>query len=454
MRALGDANSRDLSPFLAWYSQAGTPQLRVSEAYDANARTYTLSFVQGTPPTPGQPDKRPLPIPVRLALYRADGTPLALTLEHETEVGPSQRVVLVDQAGQQVVFRDVAAPPRPSLLQDFSAPVHLHREDDATTLAFLARHDHDALNRWDAIMRLAERAVIAEYARSGTGTATHWLAALTHALEALLADATLDAEYVSECLELPEEAYLAELLDHYDPDRLHHAREAIRRALAEPIAPTLVAQYRVLATDLPLARDGAAVKRRRLKNVALALLLRVDPIAHSALARAQLASAGNMTDRLAALTQLVHRGVEGAQRLAEAFYQRHRHDPLIVDKWLTLQATNPQPGTLERVERLTEHPAFALRNPNKVRALVGAFARSNRVRFHAVNGEGYRFVASMVLALDPLNPQIAARMAGVFNGWRRLEPLRQALMRAELERLAGAPQLSSDLAEIVQRALS
>ncbi|HVF36019.1 MAG TPA: aminopeptidase N [Candidatus Saccharimonadia bacterium] len=454
VRALGDASSRDLSPFLAWYSQAGTPQLRVSESHDAAARSYTLSFTQGTPPTPGQPDKRPLPIPVRLALYRDDGEPLPLTLAHETTPGPLQRVVLIDQAEQQVVFRDVAARPRPSLLQDFSAPVHLHREDDAATLAFLARHDRDALNRWDAIQRLAERAVLAEYARTGAGSTTHWFTALTHALDALLADAALDAEYVAECLELPEEAYLAELLDHYDPERLYRAREAMQRALAEPITPRLLAQHRILAADPPLARDGAAVGRRRLRNAALALLVRADPVAHSALARAQLEAAGNMTDRLAALTLLVHGGIEGAQRLAERFYQQHRHDPLVVDKWLTLQATNPQPGTLERVERLTEHPAFTLRNPNKVRALVGAFARANRVRFHAVNGEGYRFVGGMVLALDPLNPQVAARIAGVFNGWRRLEPLRRTLMRSELERLAGAPQRSSDLAEIVQRALS
>ncbi len=453
VRALGDANCRDLSNFLVWYSQAGTPQLRVAERHDPAASTYTLTFTQSTPPTPGQPDKRPVPIPVKLALYGAGGVPLPLTLADEAAPGPWQRVVLVDEVEQRVVFRDVAEPPKASLLQDFSAPVHLHRDDDAATLAFLARHDRDALNRWDAMQRLAERAVLAEYAKPSAGTGSVWFASLSAATEALLADATLDPAYVAECLELPDEAYLAELIDHYDPERLWLAREEVRRALAVPLVPLLGTRRVALAVDPSDARDGAAIGRRRLRNVALALLLRADPVAHASLARAQLDAAGNMTDRLAALTELVHCGAEGAQRLAEAFYQRHRHDPLVVDKWLTLQAANPEPGTLERVERLTEHPAFTLRNPNKVRALVGAFARANRVRFHEVDGAGYRFVGGTVLALDALNPQLAARMAGVFNGWRRLEPLRRALMRAELERLAGASTLSADLAEIVQRAL-
>ncbi|HET9482746.1 MAG TPA: aminopeptidase N [Xanthomonadales bacterium] len=454
VRALGDANARDLSPFLAWYAQAGTPQLRVSEHFDAAARSYTLAFAQSTPPTPGQPDKRPLPIPVRLSLYRDDGAPLPLTLAGEAAPGPLPRVLVIDQAEQRLVFTGVDAPPVPSLLQGFSAPVHLHREDDAATLAFLARHDRDPLNRWDAIQRLAERAVLGEYAKPGAGTASPWFAALAAAGDALLHDTALDTAFVAECLDLPEEAYLAELLDHYDPERLYRAREDVRAALATPLADALLARRDALAPVPPQARDGAAVGARQLRNTALSLLLRADAARHAPLARAQYEDAGNMTERLAALTLLVHHGVEGAQRLAESFYQSHRHDPLVVDKWLTLQATNPQPGTLERIERLTEHPAFTLRNPNKVRALVGAFARANRVRFHAVDGGGYRFVGGMVLALDGLNPQVAARMAGVFNGWRRLEPLRRALMRAELERLAGAPQLSSDLAEIVQRALS
>ena len=454
VRALGDANGRDLSAFLGWYAQAGTPQLRVIERYDAATRTLTLAFSQSTPPTPGQPQKRPLPIPVRLALHRRDGAPCALTLDGESGPGPMQRVVLVDSAEQSFTFRELDERPVASLLQGFSAPVHLHRDDDAELLAFLARHDRDPFNRWDAIQRLGERAVLGEYAKAGAGIASSWFEALSTAAGALLDDASLDAAYVAECLALPDEAYLAELLDHYDPVRLFDAREALQRALAAPLADRLRAQHDVLSRDPPRARDGAAVGRRRLKNAALALLVRADPLVHATRAQAQYEAAGNMTDRIAALTQLVHRGIEGAQRVAEDFYRQHRHDPLVVDKWLTLQATSPEPGTLARIERLTEHPAFTLRNPNKVRALIGAFARANRVSFHAVDGGGYRFVGGAVLALDALNPQVAARIAGVFNGWRRIEPLRRALMRAELERLAAAPKLSPDLAEIVQRALS
>ncbi len=449
-RALADANGVDLSAWARWYSQAGTPQLRAVTAHDAATQRFELTLAQRTPPTPGQAEKHPLPIPVRLSLYGPDGDPLPLRLEGEGGPAPTQRVLVLEAAEQRFVFTGVAAPPVASLLQDFSAPVELHREVAAGELAFLARHERDPFNRWDAIQRLMQAAIVDELERPGELAAAPAFEALAAAHATLLADADADPAWLAECLGPPDEPYLAERLDQGDPQRLHEAREALRRALGRALAPALVARHEAPAGgDVALARG-----RRRLRNACLGLLVAADPAAHAPRARAQFAAAANMTERLGALTVMVHAGVEGAQPLAEDFYRVFRADPLVVDKWLLLQATNPQPGTLERVQRLTEHPAFTWRNPNKVRSLVGAFARANRTGFHAVDGSGYRFIGESVLALDPLNPQIAARLASAFNGWRHLEPLRRGLMRNQLERLAATQPLSADVAEIVARALA
>jgi aminopeptidase N len=453
-QALADANGADLSGFARWYSQAGTPQVRATSEWDAATGRYSLLLSQRTPPTPGQPEKSPVPIPVRLTLYAPDGAPQALTLAGEDAPGPTGRIVLLDVAERRYEFTGLAARPVASLLQDFSAPVELHRDASSGELAFLAHHDRDPFNRWDAIQRLAEGVIARELEREGEGARGSAFAALGDALAALLDDDGADPAWVAECLSLPEEAYLAERLDQGDPARLHAAREALRAALGRRLGPRLTARHDRLHAEERNARDGAAIGRRRLKSLALSLLVAADPVAEAARARAQLARAGNMTDRLGALTVLVHAGCEGAQALAEDFHTVFRHDPLVVDKWLGLQATNPQSGTLERVRRLIEHAAFSWRNPNKVRALVGSFARANRMGFHAVDGAGYRFVAEAVLTLDRLNPQIAARLVSAFNGWRRLEPHRRALMRHELEGLSAQPALSGDVTEIVQRALA
>ena len=453
VRALGDANGVDLTPFLAWYAQAGTPHVRMSSAHEAAARRYTLTLAQSTPTTPGQSEKKPLPMPVRLMLYRADGSPLPLRLAGESQPVGEQRVVLFDQTEQSFVFEDIDEPPVASVFQDFSAPVQLHREDGGAALEFLAAHDRDPFNRWDAIQKLGERAILGEYSPTGADADASAFALVT-ALKALLSSRDLDEAFIAECLALPDEIYLGELVDGIDPERMHQARESIRALVANAVEADLLARFQDCANDDPARRDGEAMGRRRLKNLALGLLVRLDPQRHAHLAERQYASAGNMTDRLAALTVLVHNAVPGAQAAADAFYERFHNDPLVVDKWLTVQATNPQSGTLERAERLSEHPAFTLRNPNKVRALLTSFARSNRVAFHAAGGAGYRFIGGMVLKLDALNPQAAARLAAVFNGWRKLEPVRRAAMRAELERMAQAPSLSPDLGEIVQRALA
>jgi aminopeptidase N len=441
--ALGAGAGADLAEFGRWYAQAGTPQLRCTESWDAVAGRFVLEFAQSTPPTPGQPHKLPLPIPVRLALFDPAGQRLPLQLAGEPAGQATERVILLRDAAQRLVFHGIEAPPVASLLRDHSAPVRLLRQESPEQLAFLARHDDDAFNRWEAIQRLGEHALLCACTAREV-EADGWRGALFEALGALLREPGADPAFVAECLLPPDEAWLGERLEDCDPDQVHEAREHLRAALGT-----------VLATPL----DAAAGDRRdapgprRLRNMALGLRAAADPAVCTERLAAQYATAANLTDRLAALTLRVHLGLAGAAAASEEFSRRHAGDPLLMDKWLSIHATDPRPGAALRVRALLDHPAFQWRNPNKVRALLGAFARSNRVGFHADDGAGYALVADAVLTVDALNPQVAARLAGAFNGWRRIEPRRRARMHAELSRLAGAA-LSPDTGEIVSRALA
>ena len=449
--ALAQANAVDLSAFARWYAQAGTPVLHARGQHDPALHRYVLSLRQSTPPTPGQEHKLPVPIPVRMALYDAQGRSLSLRLAGETQAVGAERVLLFDAEHTQFVFEDIAETPVASLLRDFSAPVQLERDEAPADLALLARHDTDAFNRWEAIQRLAEHVLLAGYA--GTD-AQGWRQALVAALDALLRDPQQDPAFVAECLLLPDEGRLGERIDAVDPVRVHGQREALRASLGQLLAAPMDNALDVLACDDDTAVDARSQARRRLKNVLLGLRTAADRDACAARLGRQLAHARNMTDRLAALTLRVHSGIPGALAEAAAFQQRFAHDPLVIDKWLALQASSPQPATLARVQALTADPAFAYRNPNKVRALIGTFSRGNRVCFHRIDGAGYRLLADAVLAVDPINPQVAARLVGALNGWRKLETGRRALMRAELERLAASPTLSPDVGEIVGRALA
>ena len=451
-RAMGDANGRDMDFLLPWYQQAGTPQLYAIAHHDPATQRYRLNLRQHTPATPGQHDKLPVPIPLRLSLYAADGTALPLQLSGEPTALGTQRVLLFDQAETSFCFEQIAAAPVASLLQDFSAPVQLHFAQDTAELAFRVAHDGDAFNRWEASQLLAEHIILARY----HGSALDQLPALTvfgDACARLLADDSLDPALIAECLDLPDEAYLGERIDALDPLRLNQSRRDLNVWLGRRLGDGLLARRADLAAAAQGGFNAPACAARRFRGRALHLLMAADAGRHAEMAKAQYDDATTMTERMTALIALLHNDVAGADDLVAAFHQRYQDNPLIVDKWLGVQAGNPQPGTLDRVQALTEHPAFSWRNPNKVRALIGSFARGNRACFHAVDGSGYRLLSAAVARLDAINPQIAARTVSVFNGWRRLEPVRQALMRAELERLQ-AMSLSPDTGEIVNRALA
>ena len=449
LAALGDANHIDLSRWLAWYAQAGTPVLVARGRHDPARRCFELSLEQSTPPTPAQPHAVALPIPVAIALFDVDGQALPLRLAGESGVAPVRRTLLLDSTRAHWRFEGIDAPPSASLLRGYSAPVRLVQALDADRLARLARDDDDGFNRWFAADTLARR--LFAQALAGAPESSE-LDALADAVRAAVDDTSIDPALAAELLTLPDASALAEGLADIDPEAVHRARARIEQALAQALEASLRARHAALSDVDPRATDAATRAARRLRNACLAALCRVDPDAGT-LARAQLARAMNLGDRLAALRALLECG-EGAEAELAQFAHAHAHEPLLLDKWFMLQATDPHPHALERVQVLVAHARFQWRNPNNVHALVGAFAMRNPRAFHRADGQGYRFVADALLRIDALTPQVAARIATSFSGWRRFESGRRALMRAELERLAASPALSPDLADILARCLS
>ncbi len=468
-QALQDGGGVDLTRFERWYSQAGTPIVEAVGEWDAKAATYTLTLRQRYPEgskTAAGEACQPVPIPVVTALLGARGQELPLRLQGERipakveAVGDllglgeaTERVLLLQEAEQRFVFTGVAERPVPSLLRGFSAPVRLRVERAQDELAFLMAHDTDPFNRWDAGQELATKLLLGLAADAQAGRPLVVAPAFVEAVRAVLTDARLDGSLKALALSLPAEQQLAQEVTPVDPDALHTAREHVRRELARALRPELLATFEATDTGEAYRNDKASIDRRRLKNAALTYLSLLDEPAARKRPLQQLQKADNMSDAGAALAVLASvDGPERDQALAE-FYGRWKHDPLVLDKWFTVQATSTLPDTLARVRDLTKHADFTLKNPNRVRSLLGAFAMSNQARFHAKDGSGYAFLADLVLDLDALNPQVAARMVSAMNQWRRFEPTRRALMEQQLQRISAKEGLSKDTYEIVARAL-
>lgn len=450
LSALGDANGRDLSAWLGWYNQAGTPQLAMRGRHDAHAKRYEITLAQKTPPTPNQARKHALPLPVAVQLFGNDGAPLRVRLDGEERATQAERVLPLD--GDEATFRfvDVAETPTVSILRGYSAPVRLEQNADDATLARIVRHDTDGFNRWFAADALARRLFGKALAAGEPDAAL--LKLWSDAVGAVLDDRTVDPALAAEILAIADAPALMSGLVDVDPEAVHRARTQIETALARTLAVSLLARYKSLeggGADVAPAVQA----RRRLRNACLAALCRVD-VRHLELARAQFVGAQNLTDRLAALGVLVATGATDAQSALDAFAARYADDPMVLDKWLSVQATRAEPETLARVEALTAHPAFRWNTPNSVYALLVAFAHRNPRAFHRGDGASYRFVADAVVRLDAINPQVAARVVTAFGPWRSFEPIRRALMRHELERLAARRESSPDLADLVGRALA
>ena len=452
--AMADANDADLTQFKRWYCQAGTPELTVSDAYDAASRTYTLTVHQSCPPTPGQPHKEPFHIPLVLGLLDRDGCDLPL--QQVGENAPQGTTRLLELRESEQVFRFVNVPDRPvpSLLRGFSAPVKLNTTEHDDDVRFRLAHDGDDFNRWDASQTLAIRAILAlvEDRRQGRP----WILpdSFSAAFERALTSAS-DPALLAQVLTLPSEGYLAEQMKIVDVDGIHAAHCFVRRTLAERLRDLLLATYETLHEqgqgDYRI--DAAAIGQRALKNVCLDYLVQLDDADLHALCLRQFREASTMTDQIGALAPLAHcAGPERTEALTE-FYERWRQEALVVDKWLSVQATSRLPDTLAVVQGLMRHEAFSLRNPNKVRALIGAFSQANPIHFHAADSSGYTLLADQIVALNAFNPQIAARLMAAFTRWRKYDPGRQQGMQSQIERILSTPELSPDVYEIAAKSL-
>ena len=451
--AMEEGGGVDLSEFALWYQQAGTPEITVADRYDSATRSYELEVTQRVPPTPGQPEKQPMPVPLALGMLGPNGDEMPTRLDGEREAKAGTRTVVAALERETFRFVDVPAPPVPSLLRDFSAPVKLQGVP-LESLKFLAIHDSDLVARWDCGQQVLTRMLLDRVAAHLRGQSTPPLDPdIVAAMRQALAEAERDAAFAAEALALPGETTLADEMAVVAVEAIHAARDGARGALAQALAAPFADTYRRLADPGPYRIDGQAIGARALRNVCLGYLAAADNAEGIRLAKAQFDRGANMTDVLAALAVLSD--IDCAERVAalDAFYRRWEGDPLVIDKWFALQARSSLPGTIAAVRELARHPAFSRANPNRVRALVGAFSQANQLHFHAASGDGYAFLADEVLALDKPNPTTAARLVQPLGQWRRYDAARQGLMRAALDRILATPGLSANTYEMVAKSL-
>ena len=450
--AMSAASGRDFAQFFRWYEQAGTPRLEAEGTYDPERRRYALTLRQHTPPTPGQPTKAPFHLPVRLGLLGPDGAALPLRLEGEPIAGGDERVLELTDAERRFVFEDVPAPPVPSLLRGFSAPVLLEADFSDADLGHLLAHDGDGFARWDAGQTLALRTLLALVGDHAAGRPLALPEPFVATWADVLDDDGIEPAFKAQLMGLPSATYLGEQMVTIDVEGIAAARETAQAGLGRRLAPQLTAIADACREE-HFALTAEAMGKRRLKNTALGYLAHGVPEEVGAGIAVQAREAANMTDRLAALALVARRDWPERDEVLDRFYRDFQDEPLVVNKWFAVQAMAEHAAVVEEVEGLMRHPAFTLANPNRVRSVLGVFANFNPSGFHRRDGAGYRLVADAALELDGRNPAVAARLAKAFDRWRRFDSARQRLMRAQLERLAGTEGLSRDLYEIVHKSL-
>ena len=450
VQAMADASGRDLTQFKHWYSQAGTPELTFSGHYEASRAEYQLTVQQQCPATPQQATKQPFHLPIRMALLSATGEPLdsqyQQALQHE-------HVLELTQAEQTFTFTQVSTAPIPSLLRQFSAPVKWQYPYALGELATLVIHDTDEFARWEAAQMLWLQTITQLVADYQAQRPLQVAVEVVQVFERLLAEPQGDAALLARILTLPNLQYLSELLQPIDVDALFAAREALLTQVATQLYPQWKETYTALNPSGEYSLSAEAIACRSLKNGCLMYLAYSGQDDVAEILTQQYATATNMTDRLAALSAQIRYDWSLAQADLADFYQQFADEPLVVDKWLSLQAMADHPQALQQVQALLDHPAFSLNNPNKVRALLGCFAQGYVRAFHTLDGSGYQFVAQQIAALDQLNPQVAARLARAFMRWRKYTEPRRQLQRQALETLSQA-KLSKDVYEIVSKSLA
>jgi len=449
VHCMADASGRNFTQFFKWYEQAGTPQVEVSSHYDARGHTFDLTLEQRTQVTPGQALKQPMHIPLGIGLVGPDGDDMPLDLEGVGLLNTP--LIELTEEKQTFRFRNVKSQPILSLNRGFSAPIILKETKTSDEQQFLMAHDSDTFNRWEAGQSIGRDLIIASHDALLDHLSPPSVDPYAAALANTLSDSKLDAAFKAMMLGLPTEADIAAaLVAEVDTDLVFSARNYVRRELGKKLKDTLLAIWKATEERGVYTPDPAGTGRRSLRYAALGLLAMGDPISSIALIQKDLATASNMTSEFGALTaMLVIDAPETTQEL-DAFYARHREDHLLVDKWFAL---NSQVGPAAKIERLMSHPDFRLSTPNRVYALIGGFTAMNLSGFHAADGEGYRIVSEIILKLDAMNPQVAARMATGFRSWRMMNQVRRNAAATRLEALVAAPLLSRDTFEIISRTL-
>ncbi len=452
VKCFEEVSGRDLHQFSLWYHQAGTPLVTASGTYDPAAKTFSLALEQMIPATPGQSDKKPMHIPLSLALFSEDGTAFAPSSVEGAEYGGN--VLHLTERTQTAVFHGIASRPVVSINRSFSAPINLHFDQTPADLALLARYETDHFARWQALTDLALPTLLKAARDAREGKAIVADQTFIDTLLAAASDESLEPAFRAQALALPSEADIArELGGNNDPDAIHAGRQAVMKQVADAGKDAFAALYDKMTTPGDFSPDAKSAGRRALRNTALAYL----SYAENAPARAKAAfdAANNMTDLMQALTILAHRfpdSDEAIQALA-TFRDRFADNALVIDKWFSVQATIPGAQTLDRVRKLMENPLFKRTNPNRVRSLIGTFAFTNPTGFGRADGEGYRFLAREILDIDQRNPQLAARILTSMRSWRSLEPARAGHAQKALAEIEQSSGLSSDVRDIVERTL-
>ena len=451
VRAMADASNKDLSQFSLWYSQAGTPELTIKTEFDKDNRELLLTIHQHTPDTPGQSDKQPLHMPFSIACLDENGNDLPVQFANENSA-PRAGTRTLELRKTEEIFRIRTAGSAPvlSLLRDFSAPVRISCSRSVDELSFLLQHDKDPFNRWEAGQQLAMGQMQALIADPG-----HQVPDLVFsAFSGVLANTDLDPALIAEIFTLPGESYLADNMETVDIDGIHFARREFIKLLAAKLEPQFIQIFE--SRKIPSSYDFNAVDvaQRRLNNLSLSYLMELPGPRNVDLCLGHFQQADNMTDSLSALIALSNRDCDQCRQALDDFYNKWSDDVLVVNKWLSVQAMSHLPGTLDRVRALASHEAFDIKNPNKVRALIGTFCSANQAQFHAASGNGYALLTEFVTRVDALNPQIAARLLSPLSRWKRMDGHRQALMKQSLEKILAHKDLSRDVFEIASKSLA
>ncbi|XP_029127383.1 puromycin-sensitive aminopeptidase isoform X2 [Cajanus cajan] len=460
--AMRDANDADFANFLLWYSQAGTPVVKVNTSYNAEAHTFSVKISQEIPPTPGQSVKEPMFIPVAVGLLDSTGKDIPLsTVYHDgtlqsvssNDQSVSTTILRVTKKEEEFVFTDIFERPVPSLLRGYSAPIRLESDLTDSDLFFLLANDSDEFNRWEAGQVLARKLMLNLVDDLQHNKPLILNPNFVDGFKRILCDSSLDKEFVAKAITLPGEGEIMDMMEVADPDAVHAVRTFIRKQLASELRSEFLSTVENNRSSDEYVFNHQNLARRALKNVALAYLGCFEDQEFTNLALHEYETATNMTEQFAALAAIAQNPGKNRDDVLADFYGKWQNDFLVVNKWFALQAMSDVPGNVENVRKLLNHPAFDLRNPNKVYSLIGGFCGSP-VNFHAKDGSGYKFLGEIVLQLDKLNPQVASRMVSAFSRWRRYDEDRQKLAKAQLERIMSTNGLSENVFEIASKSLA